>query len=103
MKNTIQWMITEAAAVLVARFAELKPQQEHCLSPARMGLVMRLELVNRGIVPMQDVCLIAGDLNMCAQFALSLKPLAWQVHSQTIGYQAVEMLLARIKNRICLR
>jgi DNA-binding LacI/PurR family transcriptional regulator len=88
----------EAAADLVARFAALKPRPSALFVASEIGPYVHLELVNRGIVPMQDVCLIAGDLNICAQFALSPKPLAWRVHSQNIGYQAVEMLLARIKN-----
>jgi DNA-binding LacI/PurR family transcriptional regulator len=88
----------EAAADLVTRFAALKPRPSALFVASEIGPYVHLELVNRGIVPMQDVCLIAGDLNICAQFALSPKPLAWRVHSQNIGYQAVEMLLARIKN-----
>jgi DNA-binding LacI/PurR family transcriptional regulator len=76
----------------------LKPRPSALFVASEIGPYVHLELVNRGIVPMQDVCLIAGDLNICAQFALSPKPLAWRVHSQNIGYQAVEMLLARIKN-----
>lgn len=88
-----------AAVDLVARFVELKPRPSALFVASEIGPYVHLELVNRGIVPMQDVCLIAGDLNICAQFPLSPKPLAWRIHSQKIGYQAVEMLLARVKNR----
>lgn len=89
----------DAAALLVDQFSKLNPRPRGLFVASEIGPYVHLQLMNRGIIPMKDVLLIAGDFNICAQFPLSPKPLTWRVHSQKIGFQAVEMLLARVRNR----
>jgi DNA-binding LacI/PurR family transcriptional regulator len=61
-----------------------------------LGDYVHNELINRGIVPMKDLPMIAGDANVCAQH-MDPEPIKIRVFSQQIGRLAVESLLLRIR------
>ncbi len=91
----------ERAAVgaeMAAAMAGVKPRPDGLFVASDLGPHIHVELSRLGVVPMQDVCMIAGDLNICAQFALSPAPITIRIFSKQIGLQAVEALLQRIKN-----
>jgi DNA-binding LacI/PurR family transcriptional regulator len=76
---------------------KIRPRQQiHYASD--LGPYVHIELTKLGIIPIKDVCMFAGDANICAQFPLSPAPVPIRIFSKNIGQQAVELLLQRIKN-----
>jgi DNA-binding LacI/PurR family transcriptional regulator len=86
------------AAEMTAAFAKLSPRPDGLFVASDLGPYVHNELTKLGIIPMKDVCLVAGDANICAQFPLSPAPVTIRIFSKNIGRQAVELLLLRIKN-----
>ncbi len=89
--------IAAAAANLVDNFCQLNPRPDGLFCSNNLGAAVHTELLQRGIVPMKDVYLIAGDEKFCSQYHLVPKPATIQIFSREIGKQAVETLLQRIK------
>ncbi len=87
-----------AAAGLVEDFVRLDPRPDGLFVANELGPFIHAELLQRGIVPMKDVRLVAGDDNICSQHLLDPKPATIRIFSRQIGKQAVEMLLQRIRN-----
>jgi LacI family transcriptional regulator len=86
------------AAEMAAGFVKLNPRPDGLFVASDLGPYVHLELTKLGIIPMKDVCMVAGDANICAQFPLSPAPVTIRIFSKNIGKQAVELLLQRIKN-----
>ena len=86
------------AVEMAAAFAKLSPRPDGLFVASDLGPYVHLELTKLGIIPMKDVCMVAGDANICAQFPLSPAPATIRIFSKNIGQQAVELLLQRIKN-----
>jgi len=86
------------ATEMAAAFAKLSPRPDGLFVASEIGPYVHLELTKLGIIPMKDVCMVAGDTNICAQFPLSPIPVTIRIFSKKIGRQAVELLLQRIKN-----
>jgi len=86
------------AVEMAAAFAKLSPRPDGLFVASDLGPYVHIELTKLGIIPMKDVCMVAGDANICAQFPLSPAPVTIRIFSKNIGKQAVELLLQRIKN-----
>jgi DNA-binding LacI/PurR family transcriptional regulator len=86
------------AVEMAAAFAKLSPRPDGLFVASDLGPYVHIELTKLGIIPMKDVCMVAGDANICAQFPLSPAPVTIRIFSKNIGQQAVELLLQRIKN-----
>ena len=86
------------AVEMAAAFAKLSPRPDGLFVASDLGAYVHIELTKLDIIPMKDVCMVAGDANICAQFPLSPAPVTIRIFSKNIGKQAVELLLQRIKN-----
>jgi DNA-binding LacI/PurR family transcriptional regulator len=87
-----------AGAETAAAVAGAKPRPDGLFVASNLGPYVHVELSKLGVVPMQDVCMVAGDLNTCGPFALHPEPITIRIFSKQIGRQAVELLLHRIAN-----
>ena len=95
--KTRQADLVAAAKKLVDSFVQLSPRPDGLFVANNLGVYVHSELINRGIVPMKDLPLIAGDANVCAQH-MDPEPIKIRIFSQQIGRLAVEALLLRIRN-----
>ena len=86
-----------AAESLVAAFAKLSPRPDGLFVASDLGSYVHDHLRQRKIRPMRDVVLIAGDKEHCPQH-LDPVPVKVDVHSQSIGRMAAELLLWRLTN-----
>ncbi len=90
--------LTAAAKNLVADFLKLNPHPDGLYVPNMLGPYIHQELIKKGIIPMKDLLMIAGDTNFCSQHHLDPAPITTRLFSRQIGKQAVEVLLQRLKN-----
>lgn len=86
------------AVETAAKFAKISPRPDGLFVASGVGPYVHIELARLGIIPMKDVCMVAGDTNINAQFPLSPPPVTIRIFSKNIGQQAVELLQQRIKN-----
>ncbi|MEA2068411.1 MAG: LacI family DNA-binding transcriptional regulator [Verrucomicrobiota bacterium] len=86
----------DSAKKLVDSFMQLSPKPDGLFVANNLGVHIHAELLNRGIVPMKNLPMIAGDANVCAQH-MDPEPIKIRVFSQQIGRLAVESLLLRIR------
>jgi LacI family transcriptional regulator len=87
----------KAAESMVATFTKLSPRPDAIFVANELGSYVHEHLRQRGLRPMRDVLLIAGDKEHCPQH-LDPVPVKVEVHSQSIGQLAAELLLWRLTN-----
>ena len=88
----------EDASSIAMKFAELSPRPDALFVANYVGPFLHMELAKLNIIPMKDVCMVAGDDSYCSQFSLSPEPITVRIFSEQIGLLAVEQLLMRIRN-----
>jgi LacI family transcriptional regulator len=82
----------DRAKQLVDSFEQLTPRPDALFVANDLGNPVHSELMRRGITPMEDLPMIAGNTSVTP------KPLDFECFHQEIGQLAVEALLWRIKN-----
>jgi LacI family transcriptional regulator len=87
----------KAAETLVTEFSKLSPRPDGLFVANELGSYVHDQLRQRRIRPMRDVTLICGDKEHCPQH-LDPVPVKVEVHSQSIGRLAAELLLWRLTN-----
>jgi len=87
-------MANEAAKA----FANLSPKPEAVFVANHLGPFLHMELAQLGIVPMRDVCLIAGNTSVCSQHHLFPEPITIRIFSEKIGKLGALRLRERIEN-----
>jgi len=88
----------EDAAKVALKFSKESPRPDAIFVANHLGPYLHMELTKLNIIPMKDVCLVAGDYGNCSQFPLSPEPITVRIFSHQIGMVAVEQLLLRIRN-----
>lgn len=86
------------AAKVVENFAKLKSRPDGLFVATNLGPYVHMELTKRGLTPMKDFLMIAGDKSICAQFPLDPEPVTIRIFSKEIGRQAFEILMLRLKS-----
>lgn len=84
---------TARAANLVEQFIHLDSRPDGLLVANEIGPYIHTELLKRGIVPMKDILLIAGDDTSWQN--QEPKPVTIDIFSKEIGKEAVDLLLKR--------
>jgi LacI family transcriptional regulator len=87
----------KAAELLVAEFSKISPRPDGLFVANELGSYVHDQLRQRRIRPMRDVTIICGDKEHCPQH-LDPVPVKVEVHSQSIGRLAAELLLWRLTN-----
>lgn len=91
-------MLAALAAGLVDEFTKLTPRPDGLFITDNLGPYIHQELIKKGIIPMKDILIVAGDKNLCSQHHLDPDPVTIRIFSNEIGKLAVAVLLQRIKN-----
>jgi len=86
-----------AAVEIVDQYIKLTPRPDGIFVANTMGPYIHAELKKRGIIPMKDVYMIGGDIDICGQY-LSPEPVMIDIQGRQIGKVAVEAMLWRIKH-----
>lgn len=86
------------AAKLAKDFACLSPRPEAIFVANWLGPFLHIELTKLGIVPMKDVCMIAGDTSICSQHPLDPEPVTIRIFSREIGLLGALRMRERIQH-----
>jgi LacI family transcriptional regulator len=85
------------AAQIAEEFEQLSPRSDALFVANELGGYLHEQLVRRGIKPMTDFLMIAGDRDFAPQH-LEPEPIMVTVHGVDIGRLAVDLLLWRLEN-----
>ncbi len=85
------------AAQIAEEFTQLSPRPDALFVANELGGYLHEQLVRRGIEPMTDFLMIAGDRDFAPQH-LEPEPIMVSVHGVDIGRLAVDLLLWRLEN-----
>jgi DNA-binding LacI/PurR family transcriptional regulator len=88
--------LSAAAEELVDAFMKLKSKPDGLFIANNLGYPVHHELIRRGIRPMKDLLIIAGDSHDFMQ-ELTPDPIKIEIHAHEIGRLAVEALMLRIR------
>jgi DNA-binding LacI/PurR family transcriptional regulator len=85
------------ATKIAEEFEQLSPRPDALFVTNELGGYLHEQLVRRGIKPMRDFLMIAGDRDFAPQH-LEPEPIMVSVHGADIGRLAVDLLLWRLEN-----
>lgn len=85
------------AAQIAEEFEQLSPRPDALFVANEIGGYLHEQLVRRGLKPMTDFLMIAGDRDFAPQH-LEPDPVRVSVHGVDIGRLAVDLLLWRLEN-----
>lgn len=85
------------AAAVADEFAALNPRPDGLFVANELGGYLHEQFVRRGLRPMTDFLMIAGDRDFAPQH-LEPEPIMVNVHGVDLGRMAVDMLLWRLEN-----
>lgn len=86
------------AAAVAEEFEALSPRPDALFVANELGGYLHEQLIRRGLKPMTDFLMIAGDRDFAPQH-LEPEPVMVSVHGVELGRLAVDLLLWRLENR----